>query len=332
MKGGEAVCLEGEGGLVGGVSVVGVSVVGGRYSETESVGECENMLCEHPWMALPTGTDSKRLMLSREAKEAMTPRPCGQCLSCRINKSRIWAQRIMLESMVTQPCSFVTLTYNDEHLPEDKSLNPRHLTLFFKLLRKYLGSNKIRYFAVGEYGSEGERPHYHIILFGVGADCQSLVEKSWPHGFIHVGFLTEQSARYVTGYVVKGMKKGDSRLEGRYPEFMRCSKMSPGGLGAGAINQAVASIKESGANPTIELRKLSKGKKGIPLGRYLKDKLKAAIPGQSEMADRNYAEWQEQFLNLNGVGVYTDVVTSLRSAERERNYKRHHFFKRRNQL
>jgi len=326
-------CSEGaEGVSAEGVSVVGVSVVVGPCSETESVGECENMLCERPWMALPTGTESKRLMLSREAKEAMTPRPCGQCLSCRINKSRIWAQRIMLESMVSAPCSFVTLTYNDEHLPKDKSLNPRHLTLFFKLLRKYLGSKKVRYFGVGEYGSQGDRPHYHIILFGVGADCQPIVEKSWPHGFIHVGFLTEQSARYVTGYVIKGMKKGDRRLEGRYPEFMRCSKMSPGGIGAGAVNQVITSIKESGANPSIEIRKLLKGKKGIPLGRYLKDKIKSAIPGQFEMAEKNYAEWQEQFLQLNGSDVYRDSVTDLRAAERERNYKRHAFFKRRDQL
>ena len=86
---------------------------------------------------------------------------------CRIALSREWATRVLHESDYWDHSCFTTLTYNNEHLPKDGSLHKDELQKFFKRLRKYLGDRKMKYFACGEYGDEGHRPHYHAILFGI---------------------------------------------------------------------------------------------------------------------------------------------------------------------
>ena len=99
--------------------------------------------------------------------------PCGKCLECRIQYARAWADRCVLEAKQSKFNYFVTLTYDDEHLPYKNSLNPDHLKRFMNLLRKHfkrkLGfDGKIRFFASGEYGNAGSRimnPHYHLLLF-----------------------------------------------------------------------------------------------------------------------------------------------------------------------
>lgn len=105
--------------------------------------------------------------------------PCGQCFGCRMQYSRIWANRLMLEAKTSLNCWFVTLTYDDEHIPiseyVDKetgsiekcfTLNKRDLVLFNKRLRKEFGEG-IRFYAAGEYGGKTFRPHYHIIYFNL---------------------------------------------------------------------------------------------------------------------------------------------------------------------
>jgi hypothetical protein len=91
---------------------------------------------------------------------------CGQCIGCRLERSRQWAIRCVHEASLHEHNSFITLTYNDENLPADGSLDVRHWQLFMKRLRKRHGSG-IRYFHCGEYGSKHRRPHYHACLFGL---------------------------------------------------------------------------------------------------------------------------------------------------------------------
>ena len=95
---------------------------------------------------------------------------CGQCIHCRANRRREWVLRILLELEKHEFNTFLTLTYDDVHLPADQSLKTEHLTNFFKRLR-YKVDYPIRYYAVGEYGEETERPHYHVALFG-HPNCQ----------------------------------------------------------------------------------------------------------------------------------------------------------------
>lgn len=90
--------------------------------------------------------------------------PCGRCIGCRLEYSRKWAIRCCNEASLYNDNCFVTLTYDDKHLPSNKSLLKRDLQLFLKRLRKKFGEG-IRFFACGEYGDETLRPHYHMILF-----------------------------------------------------------------------------------------------------------------------------------------------------------------------
>lgn len=101
--------------------------------------------------------------------------PCGKCLECRIQRTRQWADRCVLEAKKYKDNYFVTLTYDDNHLPEKNSLRPKDLQLFMKRLRKKFPQSKIRFFACGEYGDISWRPHYHILLFNCPLDDLSYV-------------------------------------------------------------------------------------------------------------------------------------------------------------
>lgn len=144
--------------------------------------------------------------------------PCGQCIGCRLERSRQWAIRCMHEAqMHTQNC-FITLTYDDAHLPSDRSLHYRDFQLFIKRLRKrYLG-RRIRYYMAGEYGENFGRPHWHACIFGLDFDDKKLwkrtsansllyrskeLELLWPFGYSSIGDVTFESAAYVARYIMK---------------------------------------------------------------------------------------------------------------------------------
>lgn len=106
--------------------------------------------------------------------------PCGQCSGCRLDQSRDWANRCLLELEYHDSAYFVTLTYDDEHLPityyadqvtgealPANTLRKRDFQLFMKRLRKAFSNDHIRFFACGEYGDDTFRPHYHAIIFGL---------------------------------------------------------------------------------------------------------------------------------------------------------------------
>ncbi|CAK0755284.1 hypothetical protein CCP3SC15_2050003 [Gammaproteobacteria bacterium] len=165
--------------------------------------------------------------------------PCGQCIGCRLERSRQWAIRCVHEGQLHAVNSFVTLTYDDAHFPAQGSLQLRDFQLFMKRLRKSRPES-IRFFHCGEYGSELNRPHYHSILFGIGFPDRQLwsvrngeklyrseaLEKLWPFGFSTVGDLTFESAAYVARYVTKKVtgRIADSHYLGRKPEYVTMSR------------------------------------------------------------------------------------------------------------
>lgn len=142
---------------------------------------------------------------------------CGQCIGCRLDRSRDWALRCVHESSLWKENSFVTLTYDDSHLPDSGSLNKAHHQKFFREMRsKHM--RKIRYFLCGEYGDQHDRPHYHAILFNIdfpdkqewGKNKQGDIiytsqelHSYWPHGLAFTGNVTWQSAAYVARYILK---------------------------------------------------------------------------------------------------------------------------------
>lgn len=237
------------------------------------------MLCKSPFVRDPSGKVFKASLLSgdRDLAVAGIPFPCGQCLPCRINKRRLWTHRLMLESYSHHESIFITLTYADEYLPEGGSLDKKALQRFFKRLRKFIHPQRFRYYACGEYGTKGGRPHYHAILFGLGLVHGDSVAKAWPFGRVHVGECNVHSIQYVAGYVTKKIvHKGDSRV----PEFATMSRKP--GLAFGAVDQLVELITKPQYKHLFQGDKtipdgLRHGNKFFPFDRYLKDKLCAAL-------------------------------------------------------
>lgn len=184
---------------------------------------------------------------------------------------------MFLESLTCSASSFITLTYNDQHLPVDYSLDPDHSKRFMYRLRTALAPKRVRFFLCGEYGDQTKRPHYHACLFNVGFEDWSTVAASWKKGFVHTGDFNETTAQYVSGYVTKKMTShADPRLEGRYPEFSRQSNRP--GIGAPAIPVLADQIHTfDGLDSLVDgdvPRALNVGRRSIPLGRYLRSKLR----------------------------------------------------------
>lgn len=112
---------------------------------------------------------------------------------------------------------FLTLTYDPDHLPRGGTLVKRHVQLFFKSLRKRLHPRKIRYFVCGEYGTTGNRPHYHALIFGYEPSEKKLFTRAdrysiytseslaalWTHGFHTWSPASPENAAYVSHYTTK---------------------------------------------------------------------------------------------------------------------------------
>lgn len=132
--------------------------------------------------------------------------PCGKCIPCLVAKRQEWSFRLEQEFKYSHGAHFVTLTYDQGHWPTNGSLDKKHLQDYLKRLRKKDGTNQIRYYGVGEYGTRSGRPHYHLLLFG---GCEQHIRSSWtdskgrPIGIVHVGSVTASSIAYCTKYVIQ---------------------------------------------------------------------------------------------------------------------------------
>lgn len=260
---------------------------------------------------------------------------CGQCMPCRFNKRRVWMHRIMLEACQYEDNAFITLTYDDEHLPKDGSLRPKDVQDWLKRLRARLAPLTIRFFLVGEYGDETQRPHYHVALFGFKS-CQwgnsrysatksrccvscDLVRETWQHGNVFLGSLEDDSAGYMAGYVTKKMtSKDDPRLNGRHPEFGRMS-LRPG-IGYSAmweVADAMLRYELDDKLPDVPVA-LRHGAKELPLGRYLRRKLRSMVGKDEKISQEAWYELQKEMLALRQAAL-ADKAISFREYLIEKN-------------
>lgn len=196
---------------------------------------------------------------------------CAECLRNRTYDKRIWCARMDLESRCHAENSFLTLTYSDDCLPAGGTLVPRDVELWRKRFRQEFGP--FRYFFVGEYGDDSNRPHYHAALFGVGPQFEDMVRETWQMGHVMLAELNIQTIRYITGYVTKKMtSKYDERLDGRHPEFRSMSK----GLGRGYVGEIVDTLDEQSAHVSVPNSLFLSGTKA-PLGKYLRKKIREGM-------------------------------------------------------
>ena len=166
--------------------------------------------------------------------------PCGQCAGCRLDRARGWAIRCVHEASLHHQNCFLTLTYDQQHLPPDGSLRKEDMQLFLKRLRKHLHPAKIRFFQAGEYGENTFRPHHHCLLFGYDFPDKLLIRSSgqnplynsatldrlWSYGFCSIGALTFDSACYTARYVMKKITgdNADNHYQGKVPEYVTMSR------------------------------------------------------------------------------------------------------------
>ena len=208
--------------------------------------------------------------------------PCGKCFTCRSKYRLSWQLRLQHELLsYNHNAMFLTLTYNDDNLPDNETLVKKDVQNFIKRLRKFYNDVKIRYFAVGEYGTEKHRPHYHLIIYGLKAPEQKkksilnwkygkfLQEKIWKKGYTFVGYVDSKCISYVSKYVLKEFVKGVSVEQYKNAGLLPPFSLKSSGIGLtwllDNIDKVLSDIKQN--KPVT----MYKSKVGYP--RYYRKKL-----------------------------------------------------------
>lgn len=211
------------------------------------------MPCYQPMPAVRMSDGSvKFVSRNKRGVESTIELPCGQCIGCRLERSRQWAMRCLHEASLYDRNSFITLTYDDSNLPLGGTLKYDDFQRFMKRLRKRVKS-PVRFYMGGEYGEQLMRPHYHACLFGYDFPdrvyyrrtssgekiyTSKLLESLWPYGLSSIGDVTFQSAAYIARYCVQKVTgdladahyrviTDDGEIVNRLPEFNHMS-LKPG--------------------------------------------------------------------------------------------------------
>lgn len=207
--------------------------------------------------------------------------PCGKCSECTKEYYQSWAARGSLELKKWETSLFLTLTYDDTHLPGDYSLNKKDVQDFIKRLKKAKGSSKedpIRQIYCGEYGTQTLRPHYHVILFncdfkdkkqravssGMPVYESEQLTKLWGKGFAQFGYADAGAIGYLFKYILKKKTKKeketplyhehDGCIYEKSHEFIEASR-NPG---IGAFSRDSASLAKGFTTNNGVKTKLSK--------------------------------------------------------------------------
>lgn len=201
------------------------------------------MTCYHPIKGFRTPDGVVFNELSRHDIIGRIDISCGRCQGCRARRARDWQIRCVHEAQCWSENCFLTLTYSDENLPPDGSLDHRHFQLFMKRVREHF-KQRVRFFMCGEYGPQTLRPHYHALLFncdfrdrkiagksgsGFSFYSSEVLTKLWGYGHATVQDMSSQTAGYCSSYVFDKIT-GDlasAHYGVRKPEYCACS-LKPG--------------------------------------------------------------------------------------------------------
>lgn len=182
-----------------------------------------------------------------------------------------WAFRLKKEEERSISSFFITLTYDNKHIPitENKfmTLEKTDLQKFFKRLRKR-SKDKIKYFACGEYGGKTHRPHYHAIIFNARWED---IEMAWSLegeqiGMVYYGSVERASIGYVLKYMVKNSNEKKHARDDRKPQFQVMSK----GIGSNYLTKSMIRWHK---DDMYQRYCTKEGKYNTPLSRYYKDKI-----------------------------------------------------------
>jgi hypothetical protein len=266
---------------------------------------------------------------------------CGQCTACRITYRAAWKWRILNEMNEHKEHSFITLTYAQEHLPLGLDvdgapigvLDKNELTRFWQRLREATGTN-FRYFACGEYGDKGDRPHYHAILYGISFTERDAIEEAWqtnvgtrknpryePTGFVDTSYVTTARAGYVAKYTLKRLGESQQCIGSKPEEFAVMSRGGQtGGIGFNNISQICDALYLAARHTdrgilevfNQDFKSISFGGKQYPIHPTLKDKIYKEIFNREVRTLPNGRKDSEQLDNF----IYLEDLSQI---EKERN-------------
>lgn len=202
--------------------------------------------------------------------------PCGKCPNCIKRRVYQWVFRLKQEQIVADSSAFLTLTYDDNHLPRAPDgmpiLHKPDYQKFIKLLRMRMKRDKnltpnlkaLKYYLVGEYGAKTKRPHYHAIMFNIPYEYLNnlVLQEMWSKGYVDVGTVSDGSIAYVAGYCEKKLYM---QRDFKRKEFTACSK----GLGV----DWVSPNRKKFFKEVLEPYFYSPGGQKMPFPRYYKEKI-----------------------------------------------------------
>lgn len=257
--------------------------------------------------------------------EKKIPIPCHYCEGCRIDRRKLWEFRITSE-FVKYRCAFVTLTYDDYHLPfNEGALLPtvRHkdLTSFLDRLKhrvKLLPDNgfpefctkEYKHVFVSEYGSERKRPHYHGIFLGLDwLYFKSLIQDCWYGGLVDVKPVKRGGIRYILKYM-DTVQNGESALRDYFDKGLEVPKFSfSRGIGKDFFLSQVDNINKYGCAKI--------GNRFVPIPSYWKNKLYTFCDNNIQ-SNRDFREKYLKQLDLTyrsfGYDSYEDFLRGQRKA------------------
>lgn len=176
--------------------------------------------------------------------------PCGHCTGCKMQNASSWANRMEMELPYHENAWFLTLTYDNEHVPwsynqglgvnkktgeieiENLTLNYEDMQKFWKRLRRYIeyhkmGIGKLMYFQAGEYGGKTHRPHYHAIVYDLPIEQKDLkvykkrngsvyynvewLSKLWGMGHVVIAQAEWKAMAYTARYTTKKIYGHDAK-------------------------------------------------------------------------------------------------------------------------
>lgn len=315
---------------------------------------CYNPMCGE-WNGEYTNDGKKKIVIKSKFYHEFDAQdinkfqiPCGKCLGCRLDYAKRWSDRMILEYDHTKKAVFITLTYNDDNLP-DPVINEEtgevcfplvklDVSTFMKNLRSrvpYVSrKEKLRFFASGEYGPTTHRPHYHLILFGTDLEeigniaglefagknelkqiywNSPFLNNVWNKGFVQVSEASYDTMNYVARYTAK-KAQGDSYAKdnGIQEEFSLMSR-NPG------IGAFYAQEHEDDVRKTKGI--YVSGKKFIHWPSYLIEKVysdqELSEIKESRRADAIENNWQK----LNGTDLWSHEQSKVALTLKEKSIK-----------
>ena len=216
--------------------------------------------------------------------------PCGKCYECKQRRAAGWSFRLTKEAEVSTSAFFITLTYSGKNMVLTKkglrTIEKTEVQKFLKRLRK-TQTNKLKYYAVGEYGTNSQRPHYHIIIFNL--ELEKILTKTeykmvlnkqiqlngktpmhikeWKQGHITIGEVNSASVNYTLKYITKTGKIPLNEQDDRNPHFSLMSKK----LGKNYLTPQMVKWHKADINNRMYCN-IMDGKK-IAMPRYYKEKI-----------------------------------------------------------